>query len=46
MEWINILGPVIHITKDEERGRLGYDTYTQLEMYGAVFPKFEGARTE
>jgi hypothetical protein len=45
MEGRNVPGPVIHITKDEEGGRLGYDT-PSCKMYGALFPPYERARTE
>jgi len=45
MERRNISGTVIHITKGEESGRLGYDTPSR-KMHGAVFPLYEGTRTE
>jgi hypothetical protein len=45
MERRIISGTVIHITKDEEGGRLGYDTPSR-KMRGAVFPLDEGTRTE
>jgi hypothetical protein len=41
----NISGTVIHIAKDEEGGRFGYDTPSR-KVYDAVFSPYEGAKQE
>jgi hypothetical protein len=43
MERRNISVPVIHISKDKEGERLGFDTPIR-KMYVAVFPPYEGRR--